>query len=68
MTRTVPALMFACLLIATPAFTQSTYPAPVDGDFVARDYLFTSSSCCRLPTPPAGTARTRFRRSGAGNW
>ncbi len=41
MLRTLVALV-AAVLCATPAFTQSTYPAPVDGDFVARGYLFAS--------------------------
>ena len=41
MLRTLVGLV-AAVLCATPAFTQSTYPAPVDGDFVARGYLFAS--------------------------
>jgi homoserine O-acetyltransferase len=46
MLRSLVALV-ASVLCSTPAFAQSTYPAPVEGDFVARGYVFTSGD--RLP-------------------
>ncbi|MFA5911131.1 MAG: alpha/beta fold hydrolase [Vicinamibacterales bacterium] len=42
-TRLVLALAAAAsLALVAEAAAQSPYPAPIDGDFVARDYLFTS--------------------------
>ena len=47
MTRTLLALAVATLIGPVAAAAQSTYPAPVDGDFIARDYVFTSGD--RIP-------------------
>jgi homoserine O-acetyltransferase/O-succinyltransferase len=41
MTRTFLSLALVCL-VASQAAAQSAYPAPVDGDFVARGYVFAS--------------------------
>ena len=46
MLRTAVALVIG-VLFATPALAQSTYPAPVEGDFVARGYVFASGD--RIP-------------------
>jgi homoserine O-acetyltransferase len=35
------------VFVASPCFAQSTFPAPVEGDFIARDHRFTSGD--RMP-------------------
>lgn len=42
MVRTFLALAFAGVLMAVPASAQSSYPAPIERDFIARDFVFTS--------------------------
>ena len=42
MVRTFSVLAVIGVLLVVPASAQSPYPAPVDGDFIARDFAFTS--------------------------
>ena len=41
MLRAILAVVLACV-VSTPALAQSAYPAPVDGDFVVRGFVFGS--------------------------
>src|SRR5512134_4184360 len=47
MTRLIPVLLLAAFLSTDALAQPASYPAPVDGDFIARDYVFTSGD--RMP-------------------
>ena len=62
----VPALVSLACLTAAPAVRAADFPAPAEGDFVARDFRFGSGET--LPALSLTTGRSARRSATPPGW